>query len=63
MIHQIIIDERFIAVPSLEKFTGIEDDLFPGELILKSGNIVLNLGRHAVKLKVVNKADRPVQVI
>ncbi|KAJ4766634.1 Urease [Rhynchospora pubera] len=52
----------FLPVPSLEKFTGNEDDLFPGELILKSGNIVLNLGRRAVKLKVINKADRPVQI-
>ncbi|KAJ3703679.1 hypothetical protein LUZ61_007384 [Rhynchospora tenuis] len=52
----------FLPVPSLEKFTGIEADLFPGELILKSGNIVLNLGRRAVKLKVINKAGRPVQI-
>ncbi|KAJ3671461.1 hypothetical protein LUZ60_007540 [Juncus effusus] len=52
----------FLPVPSLEKFAGIEDDLFPGELILKSGNILLNVGRKAVKIKVVNKADRPVQI-
>ncbi|KAJ1686165.1 hypothetical protein LUZ63_017555 [Rhynchospora breviuscula] len=52
----------YLPVPSLEKFTGNEDDLFPGELVLKSGNIVLNLGRRAVKLKVINKADRPVQI-
>ncbi|KAF3330940.1 urease [Carex littledalei] len=52
----------FLPVPSLEKFTGIEDDLCPGELILKSGNIILNLGRRSIKLKVVNKADRPIQI-
>lgn len=63
MICQAVVDKIFIAVPSLEKFTGIEDDLCPGELIIKSGNIVLNLGRRSIKLKVVNKADRPIQVI
>lgn len=50
------------AVPSLEKFSGDEDDCFPGEVIFESGNITLNVGRGAVVLKVVNKADRPIQV-
>lgn len=50
------------AVPSLDKFSRVEDDNFPGELIFGSGNIMINKGRKAVKIKVVNKADRPIQV-
>ncbi|OAY71743.1 Urease [Ananas comosus] len=52
----------FLPVPSLEKFSGDEDDCFPGEVIFESGNITLNVGRGAVVLKVVNKADRPIQI-
>ncbi|RWR80172.1 urease isoform X2 [Cinnamomum micranthum f. kanehirae] len=51
------------AVPSLDKFLRVEDDNFPGELIFGSGNIMINKGRKAVKIKVVNKADRPIQSV
>ena len=34
----------------------------PGELILASGDIVLNEGRETVTLKVANTGDRPIQV-
>lgn len=49
------------AVPSLDKFSSVEDEIFPGELILKGGSIVLNEGRRALRIRVINKADRPVQ--
>ncbi|KAJ8649310.1 hypothetical protein MRB53_002333 [Persea americana] len=52
----------FLPVPSLDKFSRVEDDNFPGELIFGSGNIMINKGRKAVKIKVVNKADRPIQI-
>lgn len=50
------------AVPSLEKFSSVGVDDFPGEVRFCSGHIVLNLHRRALTLKVVNKADRPIQV-
>lgn len=52
----------YFAVPSPEKFTGEEDDVYPGEVIFGDGNIVLNSGRKAVIIKVSNTGDRPVQV-
>lgn len=52
----------FLPVPSLDKFVGDENDCFPGELVFGYGNITLNMGRKAVKLKVANKADRPIQI-
>ncbi|XP_073013004.1 urease [Typha latifolia] len=52
----------FLPVPSLEKFSGDQDDIFPGEVIYQHGDIILNMGRRAVKLEVVNKADRPIQI-
>ncbi|CAA7396406.1 unnamed protein product [Spirodela intermedia] len=52
----------FLPVPALEKFLGNDPDDFPGELICGDGNITLNLGRKAVVLRVVNMADRPVQI-
>uniref|UniRef100_UPI000334906F urease n=1 Tax=Cajanus cajan TaxID=3821 RepID=UPI000334906F len=53
----------FLPVPSLDKFTANdEDNRIPGEIIVVGGNLVLNDGRKAVILKVVNNGDRPVQV-
>lgn len=34
----------------------------PGEIITKSGSIILNEGRPTAKLSVVNTGDRPIQV-
>lgn len=50
------------AVPSLDKFHGDEHDDFPGEITFAVGKIVINSGRKAVKIKVINRADRPIQV-
>ena len=36
--------------------------MIPGELILASGDIVLNEDRETVTLKVANTGDRPIQV-
>jgi urease subunit beta len=36
--------------------------MIPGELLLASGDIELNLGRATVKVKVANTGDRPIQV-
>nr|GFA85479.1 urease isoform X1 [Tanacetum cinerariifolium] len=52
----------FLPIPSLEKFPIIEGDKIPGELILRKGHILLNLGREAVIVKVTNDGDRPIQV-
>jgi len=49
-------------VPSPEKFSGGDVEDCPGEVHYSSGRIVLNLHRRALTLKVVNKADRPVQI-
>lgn len=46
----------------MEKFPEMEDDIIPGELRPRAGEISLNNGRRAVILKVVNNGDRPVQV-
>lgn len=52
----------FLPVPSLDKFGGDEYDCIPGEIIFGPGKIALNMGRRAVILEVVNKADRPIQI-
>ena len=49
-------------MPSPEKFSGGDVEDYPGEVHYSSGCIVLNLHRRALTLKVVNKANRPVQV-
>jgi urease subunit beta len=36
--------------------------MIPGELLLASGDIELNVGRATVKVKVANTGDRPIQV-
>ncbi|MGL4875080.1 MAG: urease subunit beta [Clostridium sp.] len=36
--------------------------MIPGEIILGEGTITYNEGREAIKLKVINEADRPIQV-
>lgn len=52
----------FLPVPSPDKFVEVKSECLPGELVFGSGKITLNMGRKAVVLKVVNKADRPIQV-
>lgn len=39
-----------------------EDDNIPGEIKSGDGSLILNAGREAVYLKVVNNGDRPIQV-
>lgn len=36
--------------------------MIPGEIIAAGGDIELNAGRTAIKLKVANTGDRPIQV-
>jgi urease subunit beta len=36
--------------------------MIPGELLLATGDIELNVGRTTVRLKVANTGDRPIQV-
>jgi urease subunit beta len=36
--------------------------MIPGEVITAAGDIVLNVGRRSITLKVANSGDRPVQV-
>ncbi|RTL59535.1 MAG: urease subunit beta [Sphingobacteriales bacterium] len=36
--------------------------MIPGEYIIKDGDIVANEGRRTIKIIVVNKGDRPVQI-
>lgn len=36
--------------------------MIPGELLLSTGEIELNVGRETVRLKVENTGDRPIQV-
>lgn len=51
----------FLPVPALDVF---KDDApaMPGEAMIGSGQIELNVGRAAVSLDVMNMGDRPVQV-
>jgi len=39
-----------------------EDDMIPGEMFIKAGDIELNRGRKTVTLSVANTGDRPIQV-
>lgn len=53
-----------VAVPSLDKFPAIEEhNEVPGAIIFGGGNIMLNPGRKAVILNVINRGDRPIQVL
>ncbi len=36
--------------------------MIPGEIIVKTGEIELNVGREVVRLPVANSGDRPIQV-
>lgn len=58
----------FLPVPSQDKFPLPEGDVYapekqPGAVIpVKEGKIVLSEGRKRIRLKVVSKGDRPIQV-
>ncbi|KAK9934426.1 hypothetical protein M0R45_021571 [Rubus argutus] len=59
---ELALKDSFLPVPSLDKFPEMADDKIPGEIIIKGGNVVLNDGRKAIILRIVNTGDRPVQV-
>src|SRR5882757_2678685 len=48
--------------PSTTPFPERTHPMIPGELLLASGDIELNVGRATVKVKVANTGDRPIQV-
>lgn len=50
------------VVPSLDKFPEVHENVIPGDIKYGDGSIIINHGRKAVVLKVVNTGDRPVQV-
>lgn len=54
----------FLPIPDLKLFKAksSEDDLEPGAMLVRPGEIVLNEGRDTVTLAVTNLGDRPVQV-
>ncbi|MCI42091.1 urease, partial [Trifolium medium] len=51
----------FLPVPSLDMFIeNKENSIIPGELKSEDGSLILNAGREAISLKVVNNGDRPI---
>lgn len=58
----------FLPVPSNEQFplpnaSAYDANKMPGAVIpVKEGKIVLNEGRKRIRLKIVSKGDRPIQV-
>ncbi|QSQ25182.1 urease subunit gamma [Pyxidicoccus parkwayensis] len=53
----------FLPVPPLERFArSPQDEVKPGEVWVKPGELLLNEGRDAVTLEVTNRGDRPIQV-
>lgn len=59
---ELALQGSFLPVPSLDKFPAIEDNEIPGAIIFGDGNVIINSGRKAVTLKVINTGDRPIQV-
>ncbi|KAG6764648.1 hypothetical protein POTOM_032128 [Populus tomentosa] len=59
---ELALQGSFLPVPSLDKFPTIEDNEIPGAIIFGEGNVIINSGRKAVTLKVINTGDRPIQV-
>ncbi|MBR1866379.1 MAG: urease subunit gamma [Lachnospiraceae bacterium] len=65
MIHEIQLEATF---PDGTKLVTVHDPIpasytfIPGEMLIEEGTICLNEGRETVEVKVVNTADRPVQV-
>ena len=59
----------FLPIPSQDKFPPPEPAAFAKEqqpgavIVVKEGKIALNEGRKRIRLKVVSKGDRPIQVI
>ncbi|KAJ3554541.1 hypothetical protein NM688_g3056 [Phlebia brevispora] len=57
----------FLPVPSDDTFAPLDEaeharDKIPGAIIVKEEPIVINRGRHRVRLRVHNQGDRPVQI-
>jgi urease subunit gamma/beta len=53
----------FLPVPSRERFGALDAaQELPGEILVDPADIVLNEGRDAIRLRVTNRGDRPIQV-
>ncbi|GDY21497.1 urease subunit gamma/beta [Verrucomicrobiota bacterium] len=52
----------FLPVPELSVFKAASDEVEPGAVEVKAGELELNAGRETITLAVTNLGDRPVQV-
>jgi urease subunit gamma/beta len=53
----------FLPVPSLERFAAADAACErPGEILVDAADIVLNEEREAIRIRVTNRGDRPIQV-
>jgi urease subunit gamma/beta len=52
----------FLPVPDAALFTNDGEDVEPGELVVRPGEIELNAKRENLSLQVTNRGDRPIQV-
>ena len=58
----------FLPVPSLDRFAVVrseastEPPIIPGERFILPGEFVLNAGRRELRVTVINRGDRPIQV-
>ena len=53
----------FLPVPSVERFAAADAASgLPGEVLVDGPDIVINEGREAIRIRVVNRGDRPIQV-
>ena len=52
-------DQEVFTLPAVEEYEAAK---MPGAFVVVKGKVVLNDGRRRVKLKVISKGDRPIQV-
>src|SRR5581483_7149974 len=66
MIHDIQVEATFPDGTKLvtvhQPIRGAEEKLKPGEVLVESGEIVMNEGRETLTVAVANSGDRPIQV-
>jgi len=52
----------FLPVPDLSIFKPVADEVVPGSMEIRDGEIELNVGRAMMEIPVTNLGDRPIQV-
>jgi urease subunit gamma/beta len=60
--YELALYGSFLPHPPQKKLASKLESVFPGEMLVSEGEIIINSGRKTLSLQVIHRGDRPIQV-